>query len=455
MPADFSREAVAGYADQSRTRFEEVLRDIVEIPTVSVEPEHKPDMVRGARFAADLLTSMGAKARVYETAGHPLVHGRFEAGADLPTVTIYNHLDVQPAEGPDWRTEPFRFRREGDTYFGRGTTDDKGPAISALFGAKYAADHGARVNIDFLWEFEEEIGSPHFEEAIRAHAADFTTDSIVVSDTVWVSRKHPACPAGLRGLQGFRFTIRTGQTDQHSGTAGGAARNPQTEICELIAQCVDAKTGRVKIPGFYDDVVKPTKQELEDLKRCGFTTREFKKDHLFKSIRVEDPLEVMKRIWMMPTFEVHGIAGGYTGPGVKTVIPPTATAIVSCRLVPNQKPKKIVKLVRDFVKSKNPDVEVWSEHALPGYSAKTTGPYADAIKASMKFAFGKEPVFVREGGSIGAVLSMESVLKAPVYFLGLSLPEHGYHAPNENYDWRQARGGMMAFAEYFRRVGEM
>ncbi|HET7452138.1 MAG TPA: M20/M25/M40 family metallo-hydrolase [Thermoanaerobaculia bacterium] len=455
MPADFSKESVARYADGSRERFERVLREIVDIPTVSVEPEHQADMARGARWAADLLTSMGAKARVYETGGHPLVHGRFEAGAGKPTATIYNHLDVQPAEGDDWKTEPFRFARQGDTYFGRGTTDDKGPAISALFGAKYATDQGVPVNIDFLWEMEEEIGSPHFEQTIRDHAADFATDSIVVSDTVWVSRKHPACPAGLRGLQGFRFTIRTGRTDQHSGTTGGAARNPQGEICELIAQCYDAKTGRVKIPGFYDDVAKPTKQELEDLRRCGFTTREFKKDHLLKSIRVEDPLEVMKRLWLMPTFEVHGIAGGYTGPGVKTIIPPSATAIVSCRLVPNQKPKKIAKLVRDFVKSKNPDVDVWAEHALPGYSAKTTGPYADAIKASMKFAFGKEPVFVREGGSIGAVLSMESVLKAPVYFLGLSLPEHGYHAPNENYDWPQARGGMMAFADYFRRIGEM
>ena len=455
MPADFSKEAVARYADDSREPFEKALREIVEIPTISVEPEHKDDMARGARYAADLLKSMGARARVYETGGHPLVHGRFETGSDRPTVTIYNHLDVQPAEGPDWKTEPFRFTREGDTYFGRGTTDDKGPAISAAFGAKYAADHGARVNIDFLWELEEEIGSPHFEQTIRAHSADFATDSIVVCDTVWVSRSHPACPAGLRGLQGFRFTLRTGETDQHSGTAGGAARNPQAEICELISQCMDGKTGRVKIPGFYDDVVKPTRKELEDMRNSGFTTRGFKKDHLLKSLRVDDPMEVMKRIWMMPTFEVHGIAGGYTGPGVKTIIPPTATAIVSCRLVPNMKPKKIAKLVRDFVKSKNPDVEVWSEHALPGYSAKTTGPYADAIKASMKFAFGKEPVFVREGGSIGAVLSLESVLKAPVYFLGLSLPEHGYHAPNENYDWRQARGGMMAFAEYFRRLGEM
>jgi len=164
----------------------------------------------------------------------------------------------------------------------------------------------------------------------------------------------------------------------------------------------------------------------------------------------------MKRIWMMPTFEVHGILGGYQeGRTVKTIIPPNATAIVSCRLVPDMSPKKIVKLVTDFVKSKNPDVKVSAEHALPAYQGKTTGPYADAIRGAMKFAFGKEPVFVREGGSIGAVLSMEKVLKTPVFFLGLSLPEHGYHAPNENFDWEQASGGMAAFAKYFTEVGAL
>jgi acetylornithine deacetylase/succinyl-diaminopimelate desuccinylase-like protein len=158
----------------------------------------------------------------------------------------------------------------------------------------------------------------------------------------------------------------------------------------------------------------------------------------------------------MPTFEVHGILGGYQeGRTVKTIIPPRATAIVSCRLVPNMSPKKVVKLIRDFVKTKNPDVKVSAEHALPAYSGKTTGPYADAIRESMKFGFGKEPVFVREGGSIGAVLSMEKVFRTPIFFLGLSLPEHGYHAPNENFDWDQASGGMATFAKYFEKVGSL
>ena len=455
MEGAFSKDRLKEYARERRGDFERILERMVEIPTVSVEPDRKDEVRRGAEEAVALLESFGAKAELHTTKGHPIVYGRFDRGKDLPTVTVYNHLDVQPAEGPDWRTEPFDFVKQGDRYFGRGTTDDKGPAMTALFGALYAWENDVPVNIRFLWELEEEIGSPHFETTIKEKAADFATDSVVVSDTVWVSRSRPAQPAGLRGLQGFRFTLQTGETDQHSGTAGGAARNPVTEMCQLISECVDGKTGRVKIPGFYTDVVAPTRKELEDLKQCGFTVRDFKRDHLFKTLRVEDSLEVMKRVWMMPTFEVHGLAGGYQGPGVKTIIPPKATAIVSCRLVPDMNPKKIVKLVTDFVKKKNRDVKVAAEHELPAYQGKTTGPYADAIRGAMKFAFGKEPVFVREGGSIGAVLSMENVLKAPVFFLGLSLPEHGYHAPNENFDWPQARGGMAAFAEYFRRVGEM
>ena len=453
MAAEFRKEDLRKYAASARGEYEKALEKIVEIPTVSVEPERKADVRRGAEYGASLLEASGAKTKIFETKGHPIVFGRFQRGTNLPTVTVYNHLDVQPAEGPDWKTPPFEFVKKDGRYFGRGTTDDKGPAMTALFGAKYAWENDVPVNINFLWELEEEIGSPHFETTIRENAKELATGSVVVSDTVWVSRSRPAQPAGLRGLQGFRFTLQTGETDQHSGTAGGAARNPVTELCQLIADCVDGKTGRVKIPGFYSDVVPPTKREIEDLKNSGFTTRDFKRDHMFRSLRVNDALEIMKRVWMMPTFEVHGIAGGYQGPGVKTIIPPKATVIVSCRLVPEMDPKKIVRLVTDFVKERNPDVKVSAEHTLPAYKGKTTGPYADAIRAAMKFAFGKEPVFVREGGSIGAVLSMEKVLKAPVFFLGLSLPEHGYHAPNENFDWGQAEGGMAAFADYFRRVG--
>jgi acetylornithine deacetylase/succinyl-diaminopimelate desuccinylase-like protein len=254
---------------------------------------------------------------------------------------------------------------------------------------------------------------------------------------------------------GFELSLETGETDQHSGVTGGAARNPIGELMKLVSEMYDATTGRVKIKGFYDDVVPPTKQELKDFRDSGFTVKQFKKDHLFRSIRTDDPLEVMKRVWTMPTMEIHGVVGGYTGPGIKTVIPPRASVKVSCRLVPKQDPNRILKLIKSFVKKHNPDVKVLAEAAIYPYKAPTTGPLADAVRSAMKFAFGREPVFVREGGSIGAVVSMENVLRCPVLFLGLSLPEHGYHAPNENYDWQQAAGGMAAFAKYFETVAAL
>jgi acetylornithine deacetylase/succinyl-diaminopimelate desuccinylase-like protein len=451
------KKALAAWAASERNRFEDTLREFVEIPSVSADPEHAKDVRRCADAAAQLIRDFGGEAKIYETAGHPLIHGKFTTSRKAPTLTVYNHMDVQPAsrETEPWNTDPFTFTKDGDRYFGRGTTDDKGPALSALWGIRAAREAGVPLNLNVLWELEEEIGSPSFEDAIRKNAKAMATDHILVSDTIWVSRKQPACPAGLRGLQGFSLSLETGQTDQHSGVTGGAARNPLGELMQLVSEMYDARTGRVKIKGFYDDVEAPSKRELQDFRNSGFTVKQFKKDHLFKSIRSEDAMDVMKRIWAMPTLEVHGLVGGYTGPGIKTVIAPRAEVKISCRLVPNQDPRRIQKLVREFVKQRSPDVKIEIENQMWPYKAPTEGKLADAIKDAMKFSFGREPVFVREGGSIGAVVSMEEVFETPVMFLGLSLPEHGYHAPNENYDWQQASGGIVAFVKYFENVSKL
>ncbi|MBK5258595.1 MAG: M20/M25/M40 family metallo-hydrolase [Thermoanaerobaculia bacterium] len=450
---NLDKKSLTAFADKQRTAFENTLREFVEIPSVSADPARNGDIRRCAELAMKTIREFGGEPQLIETPGHPIVHGRFGKG-NGKTVTIYNHLDVQPAskETEPWESEPFTFTKKGDRYYGRGTTDDKGPALSALWGLRAAREAGVDLNINVLWEFEEEIGSHNFEAAIRDNKTKLATDHVIVSDTIWVSRDRPACPAGLRGLQGFTLTLEVGETDQHSGVTGGAARNPIGELMKLVSEMYDAQTGKVKIKGFYDDVVPPTKKELDDFRNSGFTVKGFKKDHLFKSIRTNDALEVMKRIWAMPTFEVHGLVGGYTGPGIKTIIPPRAEVKISCRLVRKQDPKKIVKLVKAFAKERNADVKVEIENSMYPYLAPTTGPLADAVKDAMKFAFGREPVFVREGGSIGAVNSIEKVLDCPVMFLGLSLPEHGYHAPNENFDWRQASGGMVAFAKYFSNV---
>jgi acetylornithine deacetylase/succinyl-diaminopimelate desuccinylase-like protein len=369
-------------------------------------------------------------------------------------VTIYNHLDVQPANEPQWKREPFVFHNENDRYFGRGTTDDKGPALSALFGVRQALQANIPINVQFIWELEEEIGSPNFEHFMKANASRLRTDSILVSDTIWIARGKPAVAYGLRGLAPFRLFLQTGTKDVHSGLTGGAARNPLGELCQLIAECYDAQTGKVKIPGFYDDVQKPTRRELDSFIASGFNVKRFKEAHELKLIRSSSAEDVARRIWAAPTFEVHGMVGGYTGPGVKTAIAPSAEAKVSMRLVPNQDPAKVVKLVRDFVKKRNPDVKVLPESFLRPFIGPREGPYFEAARDAMRTAFGKEPAFVREGGSIGAVVTMQKYLKAPIMFLGLSLPEHGYHAPNENFDWEQASGGMRMFVRYFELISK-
>jgi len=458
MPTTLNRDSLRAFASAHRDEFEGLLRQFVETPTVSCDPAHAADISRGVELTVETIERVGGQARVYKVEkGNPIVHGIFGNDNNLPTVTVYNHMDVQPAskETEPWDTEPFVFTQKGDTYFGRGTTDDKGPALSALFGARAAIEANVPINIQFLWEFEEEIGSPNFETIISRNAKDLRTDSVVVSDTVWVSRKRPASSAGLRGLLGFMLRLETASVDTHSGETGGASRNPIAELMQLVCDLYDVRTGKVKIKGFYDGMIPPTKKELNDWVNCGFTVSGFKKAHHLKKMRSTDPLEVMKRIWGMPTLEVHGVVGGYQGPGLKSIVPPRAEVKCSCRLVPGQDPAKIRKLISAAVKEKNPDVSVEFEHAAPAFRTVLEGELPLALKRAIKFSFGREAVFVRDGGTIGAMSSIEKVLKCPVLFLGLSLPEHGYHAPNENFDWQQASGGMVAFAKYFEEIANL
>jgi acetylornithine deacetylase/succinyl-diaminopimelate desuccinylase-like protein len=264
-------------------------------------------------------------------------------------------------------------------------------------------------------------------------------------------------PYGLRGLQTFLFSLETHAKDVHSGLTGGVARNPIGELCQVVSDCYDAQTGRVKIPGFYDEVRAATKAEIESFLKSGFSAKGYKKAHELKTIRpnMKDDAAVLRAFMAEPTFEVHGIVGGYSGPGIKTIVPHRAEVKISTRLVPNQNPDKIARLIRDFVKKKNPDVKVEAIQKLEPFLGDFTGPYADAARAAMKFAFGKEPAFTREGGSIGAVVTMQKHLRAPITFLGLSLPEHGYHAKNENYDWEQTSGGIKMFVRYFEEIARL
>lgn len=457
-------KAVRTRVARLRPRFEERLGALVEIPSVSMDPGRRKDVRRCGEVAAEMLREAGGTAQLIEGGGAPVVLGRIGDDPAAPTVTVYNHLDVQPADAAEWRTPPFKFTRDGDRWMGRGTTDDKGPALTALFGAQLARETGAAINVQFLWELEEEIGSPNFADTLRLaiagnprkKLAPFTTDSVVVSDTIWVAAGRPAIPYGLRGLMGFTVALETGAKDVHSGTTGGAARNPVAELAGLIAECLDAKTGRVKIPGFYQSVRRPTRVERAAFARAGFSARRFRAAHELKSLRPRrDDLEVLEAIMAEPTFEVHGIVGGYSGPGVKTIVPHRAEAKLSTRLVPDQRPEEVFRLIRAFIRERLPDATVTHEASLEPFVAPLGGPFNAAAATAMQETFGREPAFTREGGSIGAVLTMQRLLGRPIVFMGLSLPEHGYHAVNENYDWGQASGGMEMFCRYFHKLARL
>lgn len=388
--------------------------------------------------------------------GLPAVFGEFHAGDGFPTVAIYNHMDVQPASPDGWKSaDPFVMEIDADgNYFGRGTTDDKGPALAALYGASMAHAAGVDVNVQFFWEMEEEIGSPNFPTFLETLPTERRPDAVAVSDTIWVDSERPAMPYGLRGMLTFFLRLETGAGGAtHSGLVGGLARNPFAELCTLLSECADGRTGEILIPGVTDSVRPLSPDEAEGFVASGWSAAAFCKAHKQKSLRTDDPAEATQRIWARPTFEIHGITGGYTGPGILTAVPPRAEAKVSMRLVPDQDPHMVLDCVRRFVAERNPDVELISEATLRPFLGPRTGPIADAAADAVEAAFGRRPALVREGGSIGAVVQMEEHFGVPIVMMGLSLPEHHYHGVDENFSWHQASRGIEMFREFLSRVG--
>lgn len=273
-----------------RRQYEEDLSLLVSVPSVSSEPDRAPDVRRCADAAAGLFRRAGATAEVVPTGGQPVLHASLVTDPGNPTVALYNHLDVQPADPAEWSSDPFTLTVHRGRYTGRGVTDDKGPALAAMTAATLAKDAGIPLNYHFLWEAEEEIGSPHFASFLRARRKQIRADSVMVSDTIWVARGTPSIPYGLRGLLPAILSLETARADVHSGVAGGVARNPLLEVSNLLARCCDAATGRVKIPGFYDGVKKPRRGELErSLAVSGFTAGGFARDLGLTSIRRISP----------------------------------------------------------------------------------------------------------------------------------------------------------------------
>lgn len=444
-------EGLGARVEAAEPWFREQLRTLVEHRTVSPGKTDDVAIRAGAAAACDIMREVGAQAELVECSGTPSVLARFAHPKPKARIVVYNHLDVQPADGGGWtQADPFvmgvRPHAEREwLYDGRGTTDDKGPGLCALLAASWAARSGLPIDVTILWETEEEIGSPHFHEVVQAKREQLACDAVIVSDTIWPSASQPAISIGLRGSLQAILRLRTAGKAAHSGLVGGAARNPVRELAAIATTIHGARF-------WHEGVVPPPPADIEGFLRSGFDLEYFKAAHDLQRLETDVPLEVMLRIWARPTFEVHGLTGGYTGPGVKTIVPHEAELKLSFRLVPDQDPRALGQRLIEFVRALDPAVDVEISGFLEPYRGPTEGPVHEAIAAAFTEVTGRAPVNVREGGSIGAVPIMADLLGVPVHFLPLSLPEHGYHAPNERFDWKQAKLGITTFAKVFERL---
>jgi acetylornithine deacetylase/succinyl-diaminopimelate desuccinylase-like protein len=447
--------ATAEFVESNRDRLLEELKTFLRIPSISTLPEHQNDIQRAAQFVADALRNAGLEnIEIIPTAKHPLVYADWMHAPGKPTVLCYGHYDVQPADPLDlWRTPPFEPTIQDGNLYARGSADDKGQmymhikAVEAL----RAVNGTLPVNLKFLVEGEEEIGGASVAKYVAENPQKLKSDVALVSDTAMYAPGMPTLCIGLRGLAYLEVEAIGPARDLHSGLYGGAAPNAVFGLIELLAKAKDAD-GRIQIPGIYDDVAPPAPAEKESWSRLPFKEEEFlSKEVGARSLTGEEQYSVFERIWARPTLEVHGIAGGFTGAGAKTVIPAQATAKVSFRLVPNQNPDKLVAAFRKFVEQNAPKgirAEVRLLSASPAVMVNPEHPAIQVAARAFSDIFGQPTVFIRSGGSIPIVGDFARHLGIPTVLMGFGLPDDGLHSPNEKYNLENYYKGIMTVAHF-------
>ena len=446
------------FVDAEGDRIVATLFDWLRIPSVSAQPDHAGDVRRSAEFTAWLLDDAGLEhAEVLETPGLPAVYADWlHAGPDAPTVLVYGHHDVQPVDPLDeWTSPPFEpVLVEGECR-ARGAIDDKGQTLYEIEAARglLAVDGALPVNLKFLVEGEEEVGSPHFEALLRQETARLACDVIVVSDTTMWSADVPSTCVGMRGLVAFDVTVRTGSADLHSGLFGGAVTNPAHVLAELVAGLHDEKR-RVTLPGFYDDVRPLTAGEEASLAALPFDDERFRAIAGVGRLDGEAGRSTLERIWTRPTCDVTGIGVGYAGAGIKTIVPASGTAKITFRLVPDQRPEAVADAFERWVAERVPhgvDVSVTPEGAVAPALTPVDHPAVAALVRAIGRVWGTAPVFTREGGS-GPEEALGRVLGAPVLYLGVALPDDRFHAPNERMVMEQFWRGLLCAGELWHEL---
>src|SRR5690625_3258951 len=424
------------YIDENLPRFREELFEFLRIPSVSARSEHHDDMRRCAEGLADKMRAAGLEATIEETGGHPVVLGEWRgAGEAAPTILIYGHYDVQPPEPLElWSSPPFEPEVRDGKIYARGSVDDKGQLYLHLKAIEaHLAVHGKLpVNIVLLIEGEEEVGSENLMPFLEANKERLAADAIVISDTGMVGPGIPTIGTSLRGLVYFEIEVEGPAQDLHSGAYGGAVINPATALAKIIARLHD-DDWHAQIPGFYDAVDTPA-EVLEGIERVPFDEAAFLAETGAVALGGEAGYSTLERLWTRPTVEINGMISGYTGEGAKTVLPSTALAKVSCRLVPDQDPEVIRELFEAYIEEVKPEgvrVEVRYLHGGQAWRARVEGDLYRAAERALEQAFGKPPVYAGEGGSIPIVPGFEEVLEAPALLMGFGLPGQNAHAPDE------------------------
>ncbi len=450
------------YATAHESDFLEQLQALLRIPSVSTSSEHAGDVRRAAEWLRAHLEQIGLRnVELIETPEHhPLVYAEWlQAGPDAPTVLVYGHYDVQPADpdGGEWTktADPFQPTIADGNIYARGATDDKGQAFAQLKALESLLAAGALpVNVKVLLEGEEESGSEAIEQYVRAHPDRLACDVVVVSDSHILSLDQPSILSGLRGIVALEVTVSGPKSDLHSGMYGGAVHNPAQALAEILAALHD-DCGRVTVPGFYDDVRELSLEERAELAKVPYTAEKLAEETGVPAPWGEHGYRLHERTGIRPTLEINGLTAGWQGEGSKTIIPQKASAKITCRLVPNQDPARIGQLVADYIAELTPPtvtsaVEVG--HTGMWAEADLRSPYMEAAARAYAFGFGKRPVFTREGGSIPIVATFQSVLGAPVILMGFGLPDDNLHAPDEKLSLECFRRGIRTAIKFYEEL---
>jgi succinyl-diaminopimelate desuccinylase len=447
------------YLDAHAARFEEELCEFLRIPSVSADASHRDDMHRAADWVADQFRKIRFAAEVIPTAGHPLVYAESPAVPGAPTALVYGHYDVQPADPVEkWTTPPFEPTRRDGKLFARGATDDKGQVFTHLKAAEawITVEGRLPMNLKFLIEGEEEVGSGALEHYLAEHGDRLACDCVVVSDGGQFAPGIPAITYGLRGIAYYEIHVQGPNRDLHSGSFGGSVTNPINALSKIMAGLIDGQ-GRVTVPGFYDDVTPLTDRERQEFAALPFDEQEY-----FKSVGVagavgEAGYTALERRWARPTFDICGIWGGYQGEGSKTVLPASAGAQFSFRLVPKQDPVKITAgLKRRLAELCPPGVtyELIEYHCAPGFMVSLDSPNVEAAARAIEHAFGRRPVFTREGGSIPIVTTFHQRLGADVLLVGWGQEDDNCHSPNEKFTLADFHRGIKASARLWEELSK-